>query len=99
MTDELNNVGELAESNTKVRLRLQPVLPVMMVFYCECANPPRELPGPFNIIEGPPPRYQHRCPGCGTVSTLNHASGAVVFQKLNNPDDVPKLTIAQSLPS
>lgn len=99
MSDELNNVGEQAEDNTSVRLKLQPVLPVMVVFYCECANPPQELPSPFNVLPTNPPKYQHKCPGCGKEITLNHASGAVMFQKINKPEDGPKLTIAQSLPS
>lgn len=99
MNDEMNNVGAVAEGNTNVRLRLQPVLPVMVVFYCECAIPPRELPPPYNTLPGNPPKYQHKCPGCGSEITLNHASGSVMFQKIDKPEDVPKFTIAQRLPS
>lgn len=101
MADEndLNNTpAEAAEDNRNVTLRLRPVLPVMMEFYCSCTTPPTLLPTPKTMLPTEPPQYRHECPECGETYTLNHSSGSVVFQKLDKPDDAPKLTIAHSLP-
>lgn len=98
--DTLNGVDKSkpSEDNRKVTLRLRPVLPVMMEFYCNCTSPPTLLGSPDTMLPSSPPKYRHVCSECGEIFNLEHASGSVVFQKLDKPDDVPKLVIASQMP-
>jgi hypothetical protein len=92
--DEVNNK---ATDNRKVRIKLQPVLPVSVEFYCECSNPPMLLPPPHTIVNGE--QFTHQCPRCGEHYILSHASGAIMYQKIEKADDAPKFTITNRLPS
>lgn len=91
----------IAKDNSAVRLRLLPVLPVMVTFHCECSNPPQELPAPHTTLMSDPPQYVHRCPACEKDITLSHAAGAVMFQRIGEAmDDInkPKLVVAREMP-
>jgi hypothetical protein len=94
--DEVN--GSVSD-NRKVKIKLQPVLPVSVEFYCDCSRPPTLLPPPKATLQSDPPQYLHQCPNCKEEYILSHASGAIMHQKINNPDDAPKIAVVSRLPS
>ena len=95
----MDEVSGSVSDNRRVKLKLQPVLPVMIEFFCECSRPPTLLPPPISVASTEPPQFMHQCPNCLEAYVLNHASGSVMYQKLDKPEDGPKLEVVSRLPS